>query len=510
MRKVLLPLIAAIALAFLAGCGDHHHAILVPANPSGGNDAGFGNGSLNGTYVFSVHGLNFRNAANFDVTGNFTADGSGNITGGVRDSFDDAGRHTQNEAITGTYSVNADGRGQAILNGNSGQVIYRFVLESPASGKLFQIGTTSHSVRIDAVGTIQLQSGSPATPAGAYIVRLDGEDFFNVFGAVGRIVFTGPNIAGTLDQNDNGFFSANLVVSGSITLSSGRGTATLTANGFQHRFIVYFVSPTKLELISTDTDFLLQGNAEAQSSFAASESAFAGAAPQQVFALAGFDSFGPRAEVGRMTLDSAGNLTSAIEDIENDFNPSYFAGVALSGSTYNVDANGRWTANLTNSSGAPSPNLVGWQLSPQRSVVLTTSNNIVETGTMRAQTLGLTTASVNGDFAEALSGFEVFNDANLELTANLRFDGLGAMNGTLDSQDDATGLNLDAATSGTYSIDHALGRSTGGNIDASGVSTVIPPGGLPVVYYAVDAKTIYFLPSQAGSIYLGTLIGQAP
>ena len=526
MRRILLPLIAAIALMVLPACdGGHHHDIIVPDNPSGGHvDAGFSNASLMAgrTYVFTAHGFDFSHGTNFAVTGNFVSDGGGNIMGGVRDSFDDAGRHTPHggEAITGTYSVNGDGRGQVILNGSSGRAIYRFVLESPASGKLFQIGTTSNSVRIDAVGTIQLQSvipgsGIPPAPAGAYIVRLDGEDFFFTFGAVGRIVFTGNHFSGALDQNDGGTFTSP-GVDGSIFLSSGRGTATLSANSVQpqfsvqHEFIVYFVSPSKLELISTDSDFLLQGNAEAQGPVAASETAFAAAAPQQVFALAGIDSNGPRAEVGRMTLDSAGDLTNGIEDIENNLNPSYFAGVILSSeSTYSVDADGRWTANLTTASGAPSPKLVGWQLSAQRSVVLTTNSNIVETGSMRAQTLGLTTASVSGDFAEALSGLEANIGANLELTANLRFDGLGAMDGTLDSQDDFTGLNLNAATSGTYSINSTQGRGIG-NIDDSAAATVIPATGLPVVYYAVDAKTIYFIPAQAGSIYLGTLVGQTP
>ena len=518
MRRAILPLIAAIALIFLPGCGEHHHNIVVPPNPSGGNNAGFTNASLTGTYVFTAHGFNFRRGASFAVTGNFTADGNGNITGGTRDSLDDRGRRTSNEGISGSYSVNVDGRGQAILNGSSGQVIYRFVLESPSSGKLFQIGATSNSVRIDAVGTIQRQSGVPAAPTAgaAYIVRLDGEDsFLDPYGAVGRIVFSGPNFSGTLDRNDNSVFSPNLAATGTINLSSSRGSATLTigSSSFVHQFVVYFVSPTKLELISSDTDFVLQGNAELQTSFADSVSAFAAAAPQQVFALAGVEFSFPRAEVGRMTLAATGFLLNAIEDIENSFSPFYFAAVNLSGlpgSTFAVGANGRWTAHLTNTSGAPSPDLVGWQISPQRSLVLTTNNKIVETGTMRAQTLGLTTALVNGNFAEALSGFEAFSDANLELTANLLFDGLGAMDGTLDSQDDATGLNLDAATSGTYSIDPTLGRSTGGKIDASNVVTVIPAGGLPVVYYAVDAKTIYFLPAKRGSIYLGTLVGQTP
>src|SRR6266511_3455976 len=263
MRKVLLSLIAVFAVVFalgvLAGFGNgQSNRIRIPNHPSGGNNAGFSNASLAGTYVFTAHGFNDRSGfANFAVTGNFTADGNGNITGGTRDTVDDLGRQTLNEAISGSYFVNADGRGQAVITGSSGQVIYRFVLESPASGRLFQDGTTAHNVLIEATGTIQLQSGSPGTPAGIYILRLDGEDTnLNLYGAIGGITFTGNSIGATIDENDNGTFRGERGGNGSITLSGSRGTANLLVNGFNHRFIVYFVSPTKLELISTDRNFV--------------------------------------------------------------------------------------------------------------------------------------------------------------------------------------------------------------------------------------------------------------
>jgi hypothetical protein len=515
MRKMLLSLFSFAALALLSGCGDSRPRVLVPNNPSGGNNVGFSMSSpslnLSGTYVFTVHGFNggIFLPNSFAAVGTFTADGNGNITAGTRDTVDDQGHQTLDEAITGSYFVNGDGRGQAILNGPSGQAIYRFVLSSPASGKLFQDGTTRDGVITDAVGSIELQTGAPATPIGTYIVRLDGEDGgLNLFGAVGEITFSGAALSGTLDENDGGVFDSMLAASGSIALSASRGTATITTPGpVNHHFVVYFVSPTRIELVSTDRSFFLNGAAEAQTSFANSTAAFAAASPEQVFSLSGNDSpsgngtSGPRAEVGRMTLDSSGNLLNAIEDIDNAKNAgSYFAGVSLTGSRYTVDAaTGRWTANLVNSSAAPSPSLVGWQVSPQRSLVLTTDANILETGTMVAQTLGLTTADFNGNFTESFSGANIPNQFNVELTGSFFLNGLGILNGTFDSQDDNSGLNFDATSSGTYSIDPTLGRTTGGMLE-----------GVPVVYYAVDDNTVDFLSAQPGSIYAGTLLSQAP
>ena len=400
MHKVLLSILSLSLVALLAGCGTSRH-IPIPNNPSGGNDAGFANASLNGAYVFNVHGNSID--GNFAVTGIFTADGQGKITSGTRDTVNDRGHQTLNEAITGSYFINVDGRGQVVLNGPSGRAIYRIVMESPAKASLLQDGTTDEvtfvNVILDAVGTIERQTGTPATPTGTYVMRVDGEDTGrNSYGAIGAITFTGNVINGSVDENDSGTFAPNLVAAGSINLSGTRGTASIGS----HNFIVYFVSPTQIDLLSTDANFLLFGGAEAQTSIAGSTSAWAGAAPDQVVSLAGVDTRGFRVEVGRVTLGSTGVLTNAIEDISN--HTAVFSAVSLTGSTYTVAPNGRWTATLVNSSGAPSPALVGWQLSPGRSIVLTSDSNTVETGTMQAQTLGLTTAVVSGDFAEQLSG----------------------------------------------------------------------------------------------------------
>jgi hypothetical protein len=490
MRKIVLTLISVVALAALVACGGGSSRTPVPVAPSGGNNAGFSNASLTGSYVFSANGITNKN--NFAVAGVFIADGAGNITSGTRDTVNDGGGQTLAEAITGSYSVNQDGRGQAVLNGFSGQVIYRFVLQSSSTGKLFEISNTA-----DATGRLQLQSGTPAA-AGTYVIRLDGEDTArSVYGAVGGLAASAGNLTGQIDENDAGTVNLQLAATGSYSFSAnGRGAAAYTTPASTvptsispqgtHNFIVYFVSPSRLELLSTDKKFFLHGYADLQSSVAGTLAAFTG---NQVFNISGYDSnSNPILETGRFTLDGAGNLANAVEDF-NDAG-SFYSAVPFTG-TYTVASTGRWQANLTFTS--TTIGLVGWQVSPQQSILLTNSPSFLETGTMRGQTIGLSTASVTGNYAENLSGFNNAGLGNVETTGNFLADGAGGLSGTVDSVSDNNGVSTDVSQTGTYTIDPTLGRSAGfiGNV--------------PVVIYTVDPSTIYLISSDQNRLYQGML-----
>jgi hypothetical protein len=487
MRKILLTLISFVGLAALVACGDRSSVHTpVPPGPSTGNNAGFSDASLTGTYVFSVSGFNSNRSFSYASIGVFAADGAGNITSGTRDTVNDTGGQTLSEPITGTYSVNQDGRGQAVLNGSSGQVIYRFVMQSPSSARLFQISNTS-----DATGRIL---GVPAvTPAlvsaAPYIVRLDGEDTHkNPYGAIGALTMNGP-IAGTIDENDAGTFNPQLAATGTTTITgpNGRGTLSFSTSTGTHNFIYYPVTSTHFELISTDKNFFLFGYADQQTAIAATPAAFAG---DQVLNISGYTSNGAIVETGRLTLDGAGNVTNAIEDYnEAGF---YFPSVAFSGS-YTVTANGRWTANLVYSNS--NLNVAGWQVSPSKSIILTTGSSVanysvLETGTLSAQTINLTTASISGNYAEDLSGIYV-GSGNVESTGNFFADGVGNLSGTIDSQTPVAD-NTDIAQTGLYSVT-ANGRATGSI------------GDVPVVLYTANADTVYMISSDPNRIYQGRL-----
>ncbi len=492
MRKILLTLLCVVALGALVACGDSNfgNRTPVPTPPSNGNNAGFSNASLKGTYVFAANGI--TPSSLFAVVGQFSADGNGIITAGTRDTVNDIGGQTLNEPITGTYSIDQDGRGQAVLNGSFGQVIYRFVLRGTGEGTLFQISNSN-----DATGRI-LPLPNPLPPVVnvpvTYIVRLDGEDRLrNTYGAVGALTFsaTGNAVNGILDENDNGTFNAQLTATGSYTPGSSRGTVTFSANGVSHNFVFYPVAQNRIELVSTDKSFFLHGYGYAQSSPATSADTFKG---DQVFNIFGFDSAGSILETGRFTLDGAGNITNAIEDYNEA--GTYFDGVGFGG-TYAVAANGRWTATLNYSTSALS--MVGWQVSPQMSLLLITGSNIanfeiVETGTMRAQTIGLTTASISGNYAEHLSG-TLAGNGSVESAGNFDADGGGNLTGTIDSQT-PTSINTDISQSGNYSVAATNGRSSG----------VI--GAIPVHLYTVDANTIYLISTDPVRQYQGMMLKQ--
>jgi hypothetical protein len=136
----------------------------------------------------------------------------------------------------------------------------------------------------------------------------------------------------------------------------------------------------------------------------------------------------------------------------------------------------------------------------QKSYILTTNSTVLETGLMLGQTLNVADASVSGNYAESLSGYNVGAQDYVELTGNLNANGSGSFtSGTYDAQTDNSGLAVDTATTtGTYDTGSAsFGRSTNANLES-----------VPVAMYTVDADTILFVGGQQGFIYQGALVTQ--
>ena len=500
MRKLLLTLISIVSLGALVGCGGNSsNNTPVPTGPTGGNNAGFTTASLKGTYVFAVNGLNPSN--NFAVVGTFTADGAGNIPSGSRDTINDTGGQVPGEAISGSYKLNQDGRGQMTLTGSTGQAIYPFILSSPSAGKLFQDASSA-----DAVGRLELQTAMPALSGGTstYVIRLMGEDpSQSPYAAVGGLTVTGTALAGAIDENDSGTFNQLLPAVGTITLSSATGTMSYTTTNLStqttHDFAVFYVSPSRLELISTDSLWFIYGYADLQTTVSASTSAFTG---NQVLNLSGFDVLGPIEETGRLYLDGVNNVSNAIKDYNED--GTLYQDISFSG-TYSITGAttpGRWTSVLTANSGAiVNEDIVGWQVSPQQSLVLVdyganpsvSGYSLLETGDMRAQTIGLSNLNVKGNYAQFLEGYDFGGVGNFESAGNYLADGNGGLSGTIDFQTDSNGFTQNSSQTGNYAVDNIFGRGT------ASVS------GVPVIFYTVDDSTIYVISSDAAAAYQGTL-----
>src|ERR1700704_5764515 len=120
-----LLLVIATALSFLAatGCGGNGTSLSFPP-PQGG----FTNANLSGAFAFSYTG---SDAGGFlAAAGSFQADGAGHITSGTED-INSAVAIRTNAALSGTYTVRADGRGSATLNSAAaGNTTLDFVIVS--------------------------------------------------------------------------------------------------------------------------------------------------------------------------------------------------------------------------------------------------------------------------------------------------------------------------------------------------------------------------------------------
>src|SRR5215831_11823271 len=146
-KKLLALFSATLLLTVLSSCGGSSHTIAGP--PQGG----FTNASLNGTYAFAISGTNAGGF--FTIAGNFQANGSGTIVSGLEDINSQGSGVLTGLAITGTYTVRADGRTNVTLTSSNGTINLELVLFNTSSGLAIRFQSTA-----SASGSVDLQSSS--------------------------------------------------------------------------------------------------------------------------------------------------------------------------------------------------------------------------------------------------------------------------------------------------------------------------------------------------------------
>ncbi len=339
--RLVVPVIFS-ALVVLSACGGGNSNPIVTPPPSGS----FSNSNLSGNYAFSVTGTAADSGNDFvTIMGSFTADGNGNITGGVLDQNSTASNGLILDTITsGTYSVGADGRPTGTSSNptglltlqtqSSGTFQFDYVLTSSSHGLLTQFETFG-----SASGSLDLQANvSQADISGrSYAFNLTGSSGFgnNVcgfsmqapvpFATVGAFTLdaSGNVISGTEDFNNNCVSSGSTniaITGGKIDLSTFPGTAALTTgtggSAITYNFDVYPVDATHLKFIEIDTQPMLVGDAFTQTASIPTGN--------NVFTIAGFDISpnvaGPFTAAGIFDFDSNGNIKSdSVEDINDAF-----------------------------------------------------------------------------------------------------------------------------------------------------------------------------------------------
>jgi hypothetical protein len=489
------------SLAAAVGCGGS--GVVIP-HPTGN----FSNASFKGSYVYEIHGI-FADNTPYREAGVITADGNGNITGGI-DGFanpNTGGAIQSSASVTGTYTITNDGTGQLLIGStglgalaNVSQISLAVTLASTSQAQLMEGDAFASGA-----GTAQLQDANAinAAPNGTFVFRTHQEvDAQNSTSASQVGFFTiasGSLSSGSMDQNRFPIGSSLLTLtSGTFNAPSGLGTGTgsfTDSSPFTTNFIYYIVNSAKFILLVSNSGAVGSGSAEVQTGAVGS-----GLQGTYAFGSRGDDfSFNADvATVGEFTGSGAtisGGHLDALQDGTNYSQNVAFTGTPTTG-TNNPSPQGRVQVTL-NESGTSVP-VVFWMVSPTRAFFLDNLTTRAEDGTADLQTINsFSAATFKGQFALLMDGIDTTPEG-LARVGTLQFDGVSKL--TLvefaNASQSGTGATNPGPMAGTYQVGNG-GRFT--------VTLNSGGGGLDLVGYAVSGSQAYTLQVDQGDNTSGTI-----
>ncbi len=524
MNRLYLTLTLCAAV-FAAACGGSGSTPTPP--PPTGN---FSNSSLNGQYAFSMSGSDAITGSFFARIGSFTADGNGNITGGIED-VNTALNGPQTLAFTAsTYTVQADGRGIINLSNATGPLSFSITMLSPTKGLIVE--TDSNAT---ASGTFLLQSSSSFNAAGIsgnYVFDFSGLDPGGAPDSiVGQFVSTGSGAlsSGLLDENDNAvtsgaapFTAGSYQMDGTNGPTSGRGVVTFTANGFTFNYIFYIVNGSRVRMMETGTAGavgLTVGDAVTQTSVPANTN-FNG---NFAYLLSGVGSRSQLTRIGRFTADGNGGLGSIFADTNDGGTAAQVPSGSLSAMTYAIDTNfpgsGRGTLAFTDSKLGTFSYIV-YLSSSSGGVMQDVSKNTVADGNIQLQTgAPFSNSSLAGSYGFNLSGIGN-NSTNGVLGEEDYVGQIALTNAASNNLSGAVDFSAFSSNQGVFTnvVVSGNGLTVGGDgTTSSGVRNTLslklagnPSTTLIFAAYIVNSQTIYVAGTDSSRVIAGTVNLQAP
>jgi hypothetical protein len=468
------------------------------------------NALLNGPYVFLVQGID--TSGTYTAAGTILADGNGNVTGGEQD-YADSAIQLGPDAVTGNYTIGADGRGSITLNANNtslpnfGVETFSIAMTSSKHGLIIQFdGTATSSGTLDFQAAGASDAGSIADP---YSFVTSGLDIYNQTplaggGIAGLSASSGTVTGGRFFANDGGN-TIEYDFTGTMTGpdSLGRGTIALD---FGLNFVYYAVRGEVLRLIEPDVPTTLSsGTAYAQGPAGASLSFSNGTLTgNYAFYESGSSVLGALALAGQFTADGNGSLTAGFVDTNDG--TSISAGSIAGQNVYTLAGDGTGTLTLPGTAGTtqdvaqllvfatdPAINL----LDPNAAtggggaLILDVDAGAVGAGLIVPQSTGV----FEGNYAVNLQALSTTGE--LDFVGRSTSDGTGNLTGTLDIND--TGMTTGGvALSGTFAADAANPGRLTGSMTAAGVS-------YDIVYYQVSGTILLILDIDAADVGNGFL-----
>jgi hypothetical protein len=214
-------------------------------------------GSLQSAFVFHSDGDTPLNVGGANSVGVFTADGNGVIRAGSLDSAQD-GNPISNAQITGTYSVEATGRVNILLNAQGFNPIQQvgWLVDSTRG---FFLVTSSARVEDGRFDQQQVNSSGGTSLSGAFGFYMSGYDSQSppAVSRLGVLVFDGQQTATFSDYfvNRTGMRTQKGGFSGTYSIDSN-GRFTTSVPGVTKTLIGYLISP--------NIGYLLVGDAGAE------------------------------------------------------------------------------------------------------------------------------------------------------------------------------------------------------------------------------------------------------
>jgi len=272
------------------------------------------------------------------------------------------------------------------------------------------------------------------------------------------MTLAGTSLSGAEDVLRAGSVSSPSI-SGSTTApdANGRGTVTFTesATNITSTYLYYMIDSNTLNLLQIDPNSLGEGRAELRSG-----TTFSNASVSEGFAFrSGGDTpmnvYGANT-LGVFTTDGGGTVTGATYDMVDD---GVLASVESVTGTYNVSGNGRVTIDL-NPQDPSAVHEIGWLVDSSHGFFLADAVGRVEDGRFdQQQNAPFSSASLNGQFAFYLSGYDTQSPSVVGRIGMLTFDGTQKITFT-DYFVNRTGLRTQkGGFTGSYNVD-ANGRVT--------------------------------------------------
>lgn len=449
----------------------------------------YSNASLQGPYVFSFSG-NDPNGPVY-IAGRFVADGAGTITDGVSD-VQHVGSPSVQQALTGAYTVQPDGRGTLTftLGGSQQTASYKFALTSAGGGPLLRFENTANGT-----GQIYKQdsaSFSNASLSGAYAFHTLASSLSGTLAEAGVFGSDGAgNItAGMKDVNDGQNFASKVPLAGTYAVdASGRTTATITTSGgstpHTSQLVMYLISGDRAVFIdSDDSGAAGAGGAEKQQTASFSNGSLSG---DFVYVSTGEPATKAKFSVGRFTSDGAGAVNAGILDQNNAGTLSQV--VSFTGA-YSIPATdmGRGTGSFTTPAGTI--NLVLYVVSDKLAYVVGADPASVEGGQLLGQS-PVADSSFLGNLAFSWNGVDSLG--RVGAVGGVVTNGSGNLSGSEDLSD-AGALNANVSLSGNYSV----GQNGRGQL-------AVTAGGSTSTFnvYVVDSSNAILIGADSGVGVMG-------